>query len=225
MTLLPTLAYPRIIPFALYISFLVFDQPLSRLMAVGGLDSRWLYACRASLVALLLAWFWRHYSELSWPPLMRLQSLLTAILVGIMVFILWVMPYPSWAMLGESTAGFDPMLGDGIDLWLVLFRVTGAALVVPLMEELFWRSYVMRWLDKADFLQFDPAKVSWRALAISASLFALEHNLWLAGLIAGIAYGWLYRRYRNLWVPVLAHAVTNGLLACWVLKTGAWQYW
>jgi hypothetical protein len=101
----------------------------------------------------------------------------------------------------------------------------GAAIVVPLMEELFWRSYVMRWFDKSDFLSVSPERVSGYAYLGSACLFALEHHLWLAGLIAGLVYGELYKTYKNLWVPIVAHAVTNALLGIWVLSTQHWSYW
>jgi CAAX prenyl protease-like protein len=53
----------------------------------------------------------------------------------------------------------------------------------------------------------------------------LAHTLWLAAIIAGLAYAWLYIRTGKLWVAVLAHAVTNGLLGAWVVFTGNWGYW
>ena len=56
-------------------------------------------------------------------------------------------------------------------------------------------------------------------------LFATEHRLWFAGLLAGLAYGWLYKRSGNLWVPIVAHALTNALLAAYVLATGSWSFW
>lgn len=71
----------------------------------------------------------------------------------------------------------------------------------------------------------DPIATSAKALAISALMFGFEHDLWMAGTIAGLAYGWLYRLRGNLWMPVLAHAVTNGVLGAWVLTTGSWKFW
>ena len=103
--------------------------------------------------------------------------------------------------------------------------LAGAALVVPIMEELFWRSFIMRWLQRATFLSVDPSSVGWKALLISSALFASEHRLWFAGLLAGLAYGWLYKRSGNLWVPTVSHAVTNALLGIYVLATGMWMYW
>ena len=93
------------------------------------------------------------------------------------------------------------------------------------MEELFWRSFVMRWIDNPDFLAVSPAQASARAIIVSSLLFASEHQLWLAGLIAGLVYGLLYVRTGNLWVPVISHAVTNAVLGGWILATGNWQFW
>jgi CAAX prenyl protease-like protein len=219
-------ALARIAPFAAYILFLAFDNILSGLITGLGGDVRLLYAVRVAVVTVLLVWFWRAYTELEWPVKMPMASWLTAFLGGVVVFALWVLPYPEWATLGGAGAGFNPSRPDGgLDLWLVGVRIAGAALVVPLMEELFFRSYLMRWLDKSDFLAIDPARVTSFAFVATAMLFAVEHSLWLAGLLAGLIYGGLYKMHRNLWSPVLAHAVTNAMLGFWVLHTGEWTYW
>jgi CAAX prenyl protease-like protein len=94
-----------------------------------------------------------------------------------------------------------------------------------MIEELFWRSYLMRWIDNKNFLSIAPESVSTFAYVGSACLFALEHHLWFAGLFAGLVYGELYKIYKNLWVPIFAHAVTNGVLGIWVVFSGNWQYW
>lgn len=215
----------RIAPFALYILFLALNAPLSAWVADAGMDARWLYLLSVGFAALLMAWCWRQYSELARPVAIPTRMWMLSLLTGLMVFVVWIMPYPVWATLGES-GGLDPTRPEGgIDYLMVAVRIAGAALVVPLMEELFWRSWLMRWVDNADFLSVKPAQITLRALAIGAALFAVEHNLWLAGLLAGFAYGWLYIISRNLWVPVLAHAVTNASLGFWVLHTRAWGYW
>jgi CAAX prenyl protease-like protein len=96
---------------------------------------------------------------------------------------------------------------------------------VPVMEELFWRSFVLRWIDQPDFLRLDPAQAGLRGFVISVVLFGFEHNLWLAGIVAGVAYSVLFMRHRTIWSPILAHAVTNGMLGVWVVMTGEWSYW
>jgi CAAX prenyl protease-like protein len=67
--------------------------------------------------------------------------------------------------------------------------------------------------------------VGLRALLLSSLAFGFEHGLWFAGLIAGLAYGGLYRWSGGLRIPILAHAVTNLLLGIWVVNTGNWQFW
>jgi CAAX prenyl protease-like protein len=64
-----------------------------------------------------------------------------------------------------------------------------------------------------------------RAFVITTALFAIEHNRWFAGVVAGVVYNVLYMRSGNLWVPILAHAVTNGSLGVWILYTESWQFW
>lgn len=214
----------RVLPFALYIAALVVAPTLREALPTGW-DDRWLYALQIGAVLLALAFFARAYDELR-PPALGGRAALEAVGAGVAVFVLWINLDFSWAMLGEPGAGFDPRRAGGdIDWMLAAVRLFGAAAVVPIMEELFWRSFLLRWIDRPDFLQQPPRSASLRALAISAVLFGIEHNLWLAGILAGLAYGHLYMRSNTLWSPILAHAVTNLLLGLWVLATGAWHFW
>jgi CAAX prenyl protease-like protein len=124
-----------------------------------------------------------------------------------------------------ASAGFDPRSAGRIDWPLVVMRIAGAALVVPVMEELFWRSFLMRWIDTPAFETVEPSQVTIKSVMITSVLFGFEHNLWLAGIVAGLAYSALYMRHRTIWSPILAHAVTNCLLGFWVVYTGSWTYW
>jgi hypothetical protein len=128
--------------------------------------------------------------------------------------------------LGQPTATFTPLDAQGQPIWpLIIVRWVGAALIVPVMEELFWRSFLMRWFDNEIFEGVVPQLVGLRAIVLSTFVFMLAHTLWLAAIVAGLAYAWLYRRTGKLWVPVIAHAVTNGLLGIWVVMTGNWAFW
>lgn len=216
---------PRVLPFAVYIFFLAFGDYLSPLWHSVGIDHKWLYAVRAMSVLTILLYFWRDYGELTIKP--TVKALVYAGVTGLLVFMAWIVSYPAWATLGDHVQAFNPILGQdrySSTIWLST-RILGAALIVPVMEELFWRSFVMRWLDNQNFLNVAPAGVSLFAFVASSSLFALEHHLWLAGLLAGLVYGALYIKYKNLWLPVVAHVVTNSVLGVWVMSTGNWQYW
>lgn len=221
-----TAAVARIAPFAAYILFLALSEPLGRWFAHLGFDERWLYVLRVGAVLALLLLFARRYQELGWTVArLDLGAWLMSIGVGAAVFAIWIVPWPQWAQTSPG-AGFSPLSDSGsVDPVLALSRLVGAALIVPIMEELFWRSFLLRWIKQQDFLNVDPARVGWLAFVIVVVLFGLEHSLWLAGMIAGAAYNALYMARRNLWAPIVAHAVTNGMLGIWVLATGNWQYW
>lgn len=213
----------RSLPFGLYILFLAIESSLPKW--APHFDVRWLYPVKAAVVALALAVLWRQYTELkSWR--LSLAHLVVSILLGLVVLGLWVNLDASWMLVGEMGKGFKPVDANGsLDPILIAFRIMGAALVVPIMEELFWRSFIQRWIHRPDFMALDPAQIGMRALLIASALFAVEHQQWLAGLIAGLAYGGLYMYTRNLWAPILAHAVTNGGLGLYVVMSGRWEFW
>lgn len=221
-------AWARVIPFVLFMVFLALRGQFS--VADGEpaklpFDARWLYAASVVVVGASLVWFWRRYDELSrWG--LSLSQVALSIAVGVVVFVLWTRLTAPWMMLGEPAAGFVPVDADGELMWtLIAFRLAGAALLVPVMEELFWRSFLMRWVDNQDFERVDPASVSFKAIALSTLVFMLAHTQWLAAIVAGLAYAWLYQQTRSLWAPVLAHAVTNGVLGVWVIINGYWAFW
>lgn len=217
-------AWARILPFALFIALMAGEPWLAQQWGVA--DARWYYGLRAMAAGGLVLWFWPQLDELvkARPP--ALGDWLRAALTGGGVLAVWLLLDFGIFTLGGGGSGFVPTQADGMPDWSLAFmRLTGSALVVPVIEELFWRSFLMRWLERQDWPGLDPAAVGLRALLLSSLVFGFEHHQWAAGIIAGLAYGWLYRRSGNLWVAVVAHAVTNGGLGAWVLLTGAWHFW
>ncbi len=212
----------RAAPFALFIAFLALQPYLER-----AFDPRWLVVSRGIAVAVVLAFLWRHYEELRREQLLATAGdWLLAIAVGIGIFFLWIAFSSGWPTFGTPSGGFVPLRSDGSIDWLLAgLRLFGLALVVPVMEELFWRSFVMRRIDRADFLRLDPRRASLAAFALSSALFALEHSQWFAGLLAGAGYAWLYMRSRSLLIPIVSHATTNATLGIWILATGSWTFW
>ncbi len=219
-------AWVRAAPFAVFMG-LVFLRQMAPVDGSWGFDTRWLYGLKLVLVGgLLLAW-WRDYGELgrqSWPTA---GEALTAVAVGAAVFGLWIHLDAPWMTLSVDAApAFVGRSADGQLEWpLIAMRTVGAAVLVPVMEELFWRSFLMRWVQDPVFEGVSPAAVGLRAIVISTFLFVLVHTLWLAAIVAGLAYALLYVRSGKLWLPVIAHGVTNGALAAWVVVTGNWQFW
>jgi hypothetical protein len=218
-------AHVRTLPFLAFMLLLALRGALPQESA-WGLDPRWIYGLSVLVVGgMLLAWR-KEYGELARQNLPDAPQLLWAVAVGLGVFVLWIHLDAPWMTLGKATASFRPLGADGgIDWPLVAVRWIGASLMVPVMEELFWRSFLMRWVRRPDFISVDPAQVGLRAVVISTFLFVLAHPLWLAATLAGLAYAWLYIRTGKLWSSVIAHAVTNGALGLWVVHTRQWQFW
>ncbi len=211
-------ALARCAPFCLFIALLALSSEM---------ELRWLVVARSGLVALALLCYWPRYSELRNQSPPRASDWRLAVLTGIAVFFIWIWTWyaQNWMVFGHAD-GFDPHLEDGAAGWgYALARLAGFTLVVPVMEELFWRSFLLRWLEQSDFLAADPRNTRWRTFLATAVVFGFEHNQWFAGVIAGMVYNGLYMRSRNLWVPIVAHAVTNGVLGLWILYTHSWHFW
>ena len=212
----------RTLPFALYIALLAAGPWLAKHLPAP--IAPWLYALPLTMVTVVLLAFRRHYVELRDVRTVTPAQWALAVACGLAVFVAWIHLDLPFLTLGTPTAAWAPDAAYVRDpLWLAM-RLAGAALMVPVMEELFWRSFVMRWIDRHDFLSLPAAQVSAKALMVSALAFGFEHTLWFAGLLAGLVYGWLYRG-RSLWVPVAAHGVTNLALGVWVISTGNWRFW
>jgi uncharacterized protein len=215
-------AAARFAPFALFIALLVLES----LIGDRAGDRRWLTLLRPLLVAALLACLWNHYEELHERVRVRASDWLIAVVLGFAVCAAWLTFDRGWAVLGAPARGFAPVDAQGrLDVPLAILRLAGFALVVPVMEELFWRSFLLRRIKSRDFLRLPPRAAGFGAFALSSALFATEHSLWFAGLLAGMAYNVCYMRSGNLWVPTLSHAITNGTLGLWILATDNWRYW
>jgi CAAX prenyl protease-like protein len=209
----------RCVPFAVFM-LLLAARGAAPADGAWGFEPQWLYAASVVMCAALLAWFWREYGELARQTLPDAREALLAVAAGLVVFGLWIQLDAPWMTIGEPSAPFEAR--EPLHLAV---RFIGAALLVPLIEELFWRSFLMRWLERPVFTGVDPRRVGLRAVVLSTFVFTLAHTLWLAAAIAGLVYALLYVKTGRLWVAVLAHAVTNGALGVWVLLTGQWQFW
>jgi CAAX prenyl protease-like protein len=208
---------PWVLPFAVFVGLLA-AAPLAQR---AGVDPRDWYAVRTGVALLVLAAMWRRCVDLHRAPDRR--SVALGVAGGGLVLALWLALDQDWASLGAPQV--SPFAADDTAWWQFAARIVGAVIVAPLAEELFFRSFLMRWLVRPDFAAVDPRAVDRRAFLIQAALFASMHQLIVAGFAAGLVYGWLYRHTGSLWPPVLAHALTNALLAAWVLTQGAWHLW
>jgi CAAX prenyl protease-like protein len=166
---------------------------------------------------------------------LRLSSGVMSVLVGVGVFLLWVAPdalVPGWreswvfqnSITGHVKISIAPAeLSSPLVLWL---RVVRAVVLVPILEELFWRGWLPRWIQDTKFERIPPGTFTAFAFIVTAVLFAAEHGpFWEVGLLAGLVYNWWMWRTKSLGDLVLAHAVTNACLAGYVVLTQQWQFW
>ena len=224
----------RILPFVVYLSFLAIVQIIPSITASGvtqnswgGHVDLWLYPVKTAAVLALLIYFWPQYQELKDTIINGPREAILTIAVGLLVYAAWVRMDWSWAMQGDGTAdGYDPSrTGTGTGIVLAGIRLFGASVVVPIMEELFWRSFLIRYLVSSKFESVALGMFTVFSCAATVVLFGLEHDLWLAGMMAGVAYTGLLYYTKRLWPCIVAHAVTNLALGIHVLMTGEWRWW
>jgi len=185
----------------------------------------WFYPVKIVLVAAALVAFRHAYSELKGPWFRGLVDLPLALGAGVLVYFFWVrMDWP-WAILG-TPRGYDPFrYGPELGYGLAAMRLLGAVTVVPVMEELFWRSFLIRYIVQPDFQKVPLGTFTWPSFFATVILFGLEHHLWLAGMMAGLVYTLVLYRTQRLWPCILAHGVTNLCLGIHVLATAEWKWW
>jgi CAAX prenyl protease-like protein len=171
----------------------------------------------------ILLRFWPAY-ELRSP-----RGLVTGIAVGVFVFALWISPQ---AFLGfaSRTNGFNPDLlasQPGFYWATVILRFLRLVVVVPLVEEIFWRGFLLRYLIDEKFDQVPFGTFRWVSFLAVTLAFTLSHSMpdWPAALLTGALYNWVAYRTKSLSTCVVTHALTNGLLGLWIMWTKQWGFW
>ncbi len=221
---------PYVAPMAAFLLLTAAEGFLPTRASDGAAEPSWYalaYAAKVAVVS-VVAWVCRSaWQDLTPRPSQVAMGL--AVVAGVVVAVGWVAidPYtPALPFSGGARAGFDPhrLAIPGRYAFLAA-RLYGLVLLVPLVEELFWRSFLMRWVIDPDFLKVPVGKVTLPAAAITSGLFALAHPEWLAALLTGLIWAGLLWRTRSLAACLVSHAVANAALGGYVLATGAWRFW
>ncbi len=165
----------------------------------------------------------------------RSTNLLASACLGIVVFAIWILPdelFPHyrrhWLFQNALMGSLQSSLASEsrIDPFILACRSIRAVVLVPIIEELFWRAWLMRWLISPRFDDIRLGTYNVQSFWLTAVLFATEHGpYWDVGLVAGIIYNWWMVRTRSLGDCILAHAVTNACLCGYVIATHRWEYW
>jgi len=210
---------PYVLPFVVFIGL---TAPSSYYPGTTHL----LYTAKTIIAASLL-WFWRHHYKPEMAPKLKPAGYLAAAAAGLMILPVWILPGAILPQIGEGT-GFNPYsfgCPPAVVPALITVRLAGAVLVVPVMEELFWRSFLLRYLVHPDFKQVAPGTFTWFSFVAVMVLFGLEHHRWIQGMIAGAVYAALLIQQKSLRGCIIAHAVTNLGLGIYVIATQQWMFW
>src|SRR5437667_4831894 len=214
--------YPALPYFALFLVFLAF-LAVDRFLPFG---AEWNYAIRFAVIFGLLIWLSRRV--IPW----RISSFAGSAVLGAVVFAIWVGPdllWPgyrqSWLFNNSIVGAPQSSLPAGVktSATFILFRLLSSVVNVPILEELFWRGWLMRWLISNDFQKIPLGAYQAKSFWLVAVLFASEHgSYWDVGLITGVLYNWWMIRTKNLADCILAHAVTNACVAVSVVTREQW---
>lgn len=216
----PAIRY--VTPFLAFLAFLALDR-------YSPFTAPAVYALRFAVGFGLLLWLSRSVIPL------RAVSLIGSTLLGVAAFVIWVGPDVLWpayrhswlfnnGLAGAPRSSLAPALKTSVAF--IVFRVLASVVNVPILEELFWRGWLMRWLIAKDFEKVPLGTYRPLSFWAVAVLFASEHgSYWDVGFITGILYNWWMVRTRSLGDCILAHAVTNACLAVYLLTHDQWQYW
>jgi CAAX prenyl protease-like protein len=218
---------PYVIPMFGYLVLTTLEGSLPS--AAGGASPFWYPLAYTAKVAIVAALMWACHS--TWRDLKPWpggRAIALAVALGLAVTVVWVGLdgfYPTFAMLG-TRAGFDPgSLPPAVRWPFVAVRLVGLVVLVPIFEELFWRSFLIRWLIAEDFTKVPIGRVTPLAAVVSSVIFGAVHPEWLPGVLTGLVWAWLLRRTASVSACVVSHATANLALGLYVLTTGDWKFW
>jgi len=216
----PTVSYTA--PFAVYLGFLALHSVLP-------LPPRVDEPLRLIVLSLVIWMASRHVLDF------RISRWTASIALGVAIFAIWILPdalFPGYrhsvifqnALTGKTTSTLAP--GAITDPLILILRTLRSFALVPILEELFWRGWLMRWVIDQDFTKVPLGTYARSAFWIAALLFAAEHGpYWDVGLVAGILFNYWMVRTRSLGDLILSHAVANLSLSAYVIAAGKWEYW
>ena len=189
----------------------------------GPASAYWFYLVK-TLVGLWLIFEMRPFvAEMRWAFSWE------AVVVGVGIFALWIGLDSFYPHLMKSGATGNPQTVFGEKSALARFfmaaHLLGMTLVVPPLEEVFYRSFLFRYVANQNFLSVPLNRFLPVPFFATALAFGFSHNEWLAGILCGAAYQWLVWRNNRLGDAMTAHAITNFLLGIWIVWRGAWQFW
>ena len=209
--------YARVVPFIIFVALTACQGKL------GAASAYWFYFAKTLVGVWLIFEMRPHVSEMRWTVSWE------AIAIGILIFGIWVGLDPYYPKLFKAGSTGNPadVFGKGSALaWFFnIVHIAGMTLIVPPLEEVFYRSFLYRYIASPNFLAVPMNRFVSLPFFVTIAFFGLSHNEWLAGIICGAAYQWLVIRKNRLGDAMIAHAITNFLLGVYIVWRGAWHFW
>jgi CAAX prenyl protease-like protein len=182
----------------------------------------WIYPIQTAVSAGALLWFRDAYDFSGTTTL----KLLVGLAAGLLVFGIWVAPQELFHR-AVRTEGFDPSIVPGLMPWMLAARFMRLVIVVPLVEEIFWRGFLLRYLVREDFTAIPFGSCSrfsfWAVVVAFTAVHAPAD--WPAAFVTGILFNLVAVRTRSLAACVTAHAVANLALGLYICATKQWGFW
>lgn len=210
--------YPRVAPFFIFVLLTAGQGQF------GESSAYWIYLLKTLVGAWLIREMRPFVAEMRWSVSFE------AVWMGVAVFLLWVGLdglYPRLAKLGDGWNPHSQFPENTSLAWLFIgVRILGSSLVVPPIEEVFYRSFLYRYLVRVNFLTMPLGQYHALSFFVTSIIFGLLHpDRWLAGILCGLAFQWLVIHKQRLGDAITAHAITNFLLGIWVVMREEWHYW
>lgn len=223
---------PYMAPYMAYLLLLMLNDALPTQL-------RWLAILLHIALAGYVTWLFRHHL----PPMGRPHWII-AIVVGLIAAYGWVAG--QHAVNGVIVAGHDlggwlpfypgsmkpynPHVdyGDGAAFWVyVSAKIARACTIVPIVEEIFWRGFILRAFVNWDRFEKVPwGQFAWRAMIGSALISVIQHPAnWIVSIGCWLLFNALFYWKKSLLCLMITHAVTNLALYFYVVRAGDWQFW
>lgn len=244
----------HVAPYLVWVGVIVLLQAAEKFTEVPRIALAWSYAAKTVVCGALLLWLRPWLYDKGKNTCATFLPL--AILVGVAVAVLWVLPETPWVaahwpgfhafyntwlimMPGQMPSYYDafffpspppshPSLAYSPEVcgWgLTIMKLIGTTLVIATAEEYFFRGFLYRWLRESNFVKVSPRVYDAPVFWVVVLVFAVEHDRWLGGAMAGAAYGWLAVRTGSVRPAVVAHALTNFLLGVYVVLSKQYGFW
>ena len=217
-------------PLARVLPFVVFLVLTSCQGSLGPESHFWIYLAKCVVGTWMIWVTWPLVSEMRW------RISFEALFAGTLVFVIWValdVPYPKLSQPDDSWNLYDHFdKAPAMYCFFAGVRIAGSTLLVPMLEEVFYRSFLYRYILAPNWMFTAHSSFAVKPFLITSIVFGFTHHHWLAGIACGMIYQLLVIRTNRIGDAITAHAVTNLLLGVWVITQGfgyaeksQWHFW